>query len=207
MPPVDHLVYAVPDLEKGISDVERLIGIRAAIGGSHPGMGTRNALISLGDDVYLEIIGPDPDQLEYRSPRVFRIDEVDAPRLITWAAKSDDIGAIAAIKLPGGMSPGAASGGARRTPGGDLLEWELTDPYVEIADGIVPFFIDWKATRHPARMAPGGAKLVGLHAEHPDPDRVSAILEALHTGMRVLPGRVPALVATLETPKGTVELR
>ena len=139
MPPVDHLVYAVPDLEKGIADIERLTGIRAAIGGSHPGMGTRNALISLGPDVYLEIIGPDPAQLEYRSPRVFRIDGLDAPRLITWAAKSVDVRTVAGIELPGGMSPGAASEGARRTPDGELLQWPAAaSPEARNSSGCMP---------------------------------------------------------------------
>ena len=31
---VDHLVYAAPDLDAGIAEIERLTGIRATIGGS-----------------------------------------------------------------------------------------------------------------------------------------------------------------------------
>ena len=45
---VDHLVYAVSDLDAGIVQIERLIGVRAAQGAKHPGRGTHNALISLG---------------------------------------------------------------------------------------------------------------------------------------------------------------
>ena len=57
---IDHLVYATPDLERGIREIEELLGIRAMLGGQHPGRGTQNASIALGAGAYLEIIGPDP---------------------------------------------------------------------------------------------------------------------------------------------------
>jgi hypothetical protein len=33
---VDHLVYATPDLNRGIDEIERLTGVRATPGGQHP---------------------------------------------------------------------------------------------------------------------------------------------------------------------------
>src|SRR5712692_10259575 len=91
---VDHLVYATPDLAAGVERVERLLGGKAIPGGQHPGAGTRNALIRLGEAPYLEIIGPDPDQPKINIPRRFGIDELKDHRLVTWAAKGRGIESI-----------------------------------------------------------------------------------------------------------------
>jgi hypothetical protein len=204
---VDHLVLAVPDLEAGIDWVESLTGVRAVIGGRHPGMGTWNALISLGPTTYLEIIAPDPTQTTYRSPRVFRVDEVDQPRLTTWAANASDVAALSAVALPGDQAIGKAQDGSRDRPDGVTLRWTLSDPYVEIAGGVVPFFIDWGDTPHPADASPQGAVLKSLRAEHPQPEVVEQALERLGIDLPVTAGAAPALIATLDTPNGEVELR
>ena len=81
---VDHLLLGAADLEAGIAWFEARTGVKAAIGGVHPGAGTRNALASLGDRQYLEIIAPDPAQSAFN----FQIDlrRLASPRLVTWAA-------------------------------------------------------------------------------------------------------------------------
>lgn len=57
---LDHMLLGVNDLDRGIAWVESRSGVRAAIGGVHPGRGTRNALLSFGHKSYLEISLPIP---------------------------------------------------------------------------------------------------------------------------------------------------
>ena len=164
---IDHLVYATPDLQSGINRVEQLLGVRASAGGQHPGRGTRNALVALGPGAYLEIIGPDPEQPTPPQARPFRIDELTAPTLVAWAAKTSDPERTARDAAQNGLTLGAVIAGSRRRTDGVLLSWRYTDPRTVVADGLVPFFIDWGATPHPAATAAPGASLVAVRAEHP----------------------------------------
>lgn len=204
---VDHLVYATPDLQLGIDRIERVLGLRATPGGQHPGRGTRNALVSLGPSAYLEIIGPDPEQPRPPQPRPFGIDDLGEPRLVTWAAKGSDLESLASRAERSGIRLGEVIGGSRRRADGVLLSWRYTDPRTVVAGGIIPFFIDWGQTPHPASMATPGASLVGLRAEHPDPESVQRALGQLGLDIRVQRGPRPALIAAINSPRGGVDLR
>jgi hypothetical protein len=204
---IDHLVYATPDLQAGIDHVEKRLGVRAVPGGQHPGRGTRNALLALGPAIYLEIIGPDREQPKPSQPRPFGIDALGEPRLVTWVVKERDLEKRSSAARRAGVMLGEVIPGSRKQSDGVLLSWRYTDPRTVVADGIVPFFIDWGKTPHPAVTAAPGASLVDLRAEHPDADRVQGVLKQLGLGLSVRQGSRPALIATVTGPRGSVELR
>ena len=91
LPPVDHLIWGSRDLEREIERVDEWTGVRPVPGGRHPGEGTRNAIVGLGPGMYLELLGPDPEQPPLPRPRWLGLDTLVAPRLVTWAARSTDL--------------------------------------------------------------------------------------------------------------------
>jgi hypothetical protein len=207
-PNLDHIVYATPDLEAGIAEMEALLGVTPSAGGQHTGGGTRNALVALGDTCYLEIIGPDPEQPEPERPRPFGIDRLERGRLVTWAVHtSGDLDARVERSRNAGYDPGNVRDMSRATPSGETLAWRLTYGDDREGDGLVPFIIDWGTTRHPAQTSAGGCTLVTLRAEHPSPAMVKSWLEAMQVELEVVDGPRATLIATIDCPGGRVELR
>src|SRR5579863_666599 len=85
-PLLDHILLGCGDLQSGIEFVEQHTGVRAAMGGVHPGRGTQNALLSLGTRRYLEIIAPDPAQ-HTDNALAAKVQSLTEPRLVGWAAQ------------------------------------------------------------------------------------------------------------------------
>ena len=204
---IDHLVYAVPNVDAACAELEHRLGVRASPGGQHLGRGTRNALVAIGPRCYLEIVGPDPAQPAPPRARWFGIDDLSAPRLVTWAASTGDLDRVAQEASRRGVRLGEIIAGGRERPDGVALRWRVTDPTTVIADGIVPFFIDWGTSPHPAESAAIGPRLIGLRTEHPSPRAARAMLDALEVALEVERADRPALIATFQTPAGEIELR
>jgi hypothetical protein len=205
---VDHLLLGAPDLDGGIAWLEARTGVRAVVGGSHPGMGTRNALASLGDHHYLEIIAPDPAQSAFN----FDVDlrKLPAPRLVTWAASTVSPEDLAAAAKRAGLGVSGPRDGSRVRPDGSRLRWRTVGVQTDFArDGIdpVPFFIAWAIdARHPSMDAPSGCRLVEFAIADPDPVKLGALLASLGIEATVTKAAHAGLRATLDTPKGRVTI-
>src|SRR5271163_3923839 len=122
---LDHILLGCSDLDRGIDFVERNTGVRAAFGGVHPGRGTRNALLSLGEKHYLEIIAPDPRQTG-ASDR-YGLQKLDDPRLVGWAAHPGDLNQFAIRLRDAGLAFEGPTPGSRQRPDGRLLQWKTVN--------------------------------------------------------------------------------
>jgi hypothetical protein len=201
----DHFALACQDLTEGVAFVESLTGVRAAPGGPHPGVGTHNALLSLGADVYLEIIAIDPNQAQPTGPRPFGIDDHAGPRLAAFAIHPDpgeSIESVAETIKNHGSDPGPVSSMSRRKPDGEEISWRLTRSN---RTGLVPFVIDWGNTPNPATITPAGCSLVSVEGNDPQVDEISDLHRSLGLVTKVSEGPA-SLQIILDTPKGQVSL-
>jgi hypothetical protein len=206
---LDHILLCCNDLDRGIDFVEAHTGVRAGFGGVHPGVGTRNALLSLGERRYLEIIAPDPKQdiiRPYAVQQLTVIKQLTTPRLIGWAVHPGDIEAFAKKLRESGVAIEGPSSGSRVRPDGRVLNWKT----LSLADdrhGLLPFFIEWSADSvHPSSDAPAGCLIERFAVA--DQDNVALALTFLRFGIDtpVEHGEKPQLRARLAGPRGRLEL-
>jgi hypothetical protein len=201
-PDVDHVIVGVDSLERGVEMLRAATGVAPAIGGVHPGRGTRNALLALGNGQYLELMAPDPAQP--RTPRSEPLFALRALAPIGWAARTRNADSLRAALVARGVPASPVAPGGRRRPDGATLRWRVFDPWGVESD-VLPFVIEWDVTAtHPAADAPAGCTLAGFVLASPAPDTLRARLAQAGFRVEVRAASREALSITLACPKGRV---
>jgi hypothetical protein len=205
---LDHIVVASLTLEEGVAHVEDCLGVIVPPGGEHPLMGTHNHLMRLGNEIYLEIISPNP-KVHPRRPRWFGLDRSElraklrvSPRLITWVARVPDLG-VALRNLH-------EAGEIVRVSRGDL-SWLISVPAGGAMpfDGAFPALIQWPSGSHPwERMIDLGCRLQRLEVAHPYANQIMGMLSNNFEDQRVafVDESQTRLRAEIMTPTGLREL-
>ncbi|XOV85535.1 MAG: VOC family protein [bacterium] len=182
---IDHFMYATPSLEEGMTWAADTFGVQPTYAGEHIGLGTRNALLSLGS-AYLEIIAPDPAQpLEGTLGELFSA--LSRGGLLTWAAEGD-LALVQQVLLTYGIPSAGPKQTQRRTPEGGLLEWALLFPLSVSQGARMPFFIDWQRCVNPRQTSPQAGTFVALSITSPDADDLGEVLSALDLEVAVVEG-------------------
>jgi hypothetical protein len=199
---LDHILLGCNDLDRGIAFVEERTGVRAAFGGVHPGRGTRNALLSLGERRYLEIMAPDPEQPDAKNPLALHLRKLPEPRIVGWAAHPGDLVSFAKKLRDAGVAFEGPSPGSRKRPDGRVLQWQ-TLTLKDNPSGLLPFFIEWSAdSLHPSADAPAGCNLIRFEAATPEPDKLSKTAALLLLDLPIIKNEKLQLRATIAGPGG-----
>jgi len=198
---IDHVILGINDLDRGMREFESRTGVMPQRGGEHPGRGTQNALVSLGNGRYLEILAPAASQ----SPAAERESALDHAQLtlVGWALQTRAIGDAMEQLRKAGFEVQGPVPGSRSAPDGAVLAWQVAS--VDQL-GLTPFFIEWSSgTLHPAGTAPAGCSFVRMELRHPTPQRLQSLFNAVGYSGTILSGARATMNVTLDCPRGRVE--
>jgi hypothetical protein len=144
---LDHVLLAVSDLDVGAAEAEARYGLASFEGGRHPGWGTANRIVPLGD-TYLELVSV-VDAAEAAASAFGRwISSAAAPHLrpLGWAVRTDALETVARRLR---LTPQC---GSRLTSDGQRLSWRVAGIEQAAKEPSLPFFIEWA----PGTPFPGG---------------------------------------------------
>ena len=204
---IDHIVYAVPNLEEAIGDLEKRLGIQPTFGGYHTTKGTKNALVNLGNECYLEILAIDEKNTNIKAPRWMGVDLAGPPQITRWSLKSSQL--VQDSQIIQGYHPemGVIEGGQRKMTDGRLLTWNMILPLAAPRVELMPFMTDWQRSDiHPARELPKTCKLEGLQFYHPSPESISGYFDQLGLEVNILKSEQVEIKIGITCPKGRIQL-
>ncbi len=155
---IDHVVYAVRDLEEAAVRFRTEYGLDSVVGGRHAGWGTANRIVPLGEQ-YLELIGV-VDEAEAAATYFGRAVLERTKARDGWfliAAASDD------VVLIGERLGLEVDAGSRTRPDGEELRWRMAGLDDPGRESWMPFFLTWDV---PGSLHPGSARAGhGVRAE------------------------------------------
>jgi len=204
---LDHLVYCVMDLEDAILEIFKKTGIRAAEGGRHLNQGTKNALIKLGEQSYLELLAIDSENKNITRSRWMGIDLIRAPKITRWAIHSQNLEEDSAVLKRCDDRMGEIIIGAREKESGSSLRWKMTKPLSTPEVELIPFMIDWSLSEsHPSNDLQQQCRLVSLSFhDNLDIRKVDA-LHFLFGDFQIEEASEASIRATIEGPSGSMIL-
>ncbi len=203
---VDHIIYCSPELNSGQESIEQLLEVQMQPGGVHDGRGTHNSLLGLDEQIYFEVIAPDPNQSGAEKPLWMGIDQIQKPSILSWALKSSDLEADFKLFQTWGWEMGGIAAGSRALPDGNQLNWRLTEPNTNSELGFIPFLIQWPEAFHPTDLLIRVGKLHAVYVTVPHDLRIPPI-ELKNVKLIWERGEVGALEVEIMTERGIVRVR
>jgi glyoxalase-like protein len=196
---LDHVLIAVADLEAAAGDLEARHGLVSVEGGRHPGWGTANRIVPLGE-TYVELIAVVDEEEAAQSPFGRWVAGGGSDKPLGWAVRTSELDDVAR-RLE--LSVGANS---RAAPGGRRLRWRVAGIEEAAAGPSLPFFLEWgEGTPFPGRadaVHPAGSVQIARLELDGDAERISAWLGAHRLPISVRPGSPAVAGVVLTGPAG-----
>ena len=206
---VDHVVYAAEHdgVHATAERLAKLIGVRPVDGGVHPRFGTRNVILPLAHERYVEVVEVLDHPASDKAPfgQVVRARSESGGGWLGWVVTVDDL-AEQEVRL--GRK---AVEGNRTRPDGVSLRWHQLGVKGLQADPQLPFFISWLEGPHPSADADTEVTIDSLTiAGDPErvkdwlalpPDHTSSVIKFTWVAPRGIPG---LMAVTFDTPEGPV---
>jgi hypothetical protein len=172
---LDHVSYAATSAHLA-DTVQRLgaaVGTGFVDGGMHPRFGTRNFVLPLADDTYLEVVAALDHPATDRTPfgQAVKMRAELGGGWMGWVVAVDDIAPVESrLQRP-------AVDGNRHRPDGFDLRWKQIGVNDTMADPQLPFFVQWLVPieEHPSHATNGTstqARITRMDIAG-DPQRVS----------------------------------
>jgi hypothetical protein len=217
-------------LEQGVQWCEDTLGITPGPGGEHEKYGTHNRLFKIATPqfplAYFEIIAINPAAVipkRAQVPRWFDMDDAalqkavaQLPRLVHFVSSTEDVKAARHLLRTQGIERGQVVHASRKSSKG-TLNWQITvrEDGERLFNGCLPTLIQWgkpEATEplrlHPRNSLPrSGVTLQSLTVSHPSGAKLQAAFDAIGLSDIAIETGPANLVASLQTPKGLVQLQ
>ena len=198
---LDHVLVAVTDLAVAARAIQEEHGLTAEEGGRHPGWGTANFIVPLGD-AYLELVTTVDAGAAARCSfgRWVRASQSELLRPLGWAVRTDDLDEVAS-RLGLTIEEGSRTG-----RDGELVSWRLAGVQEAAAEPALPFFIEWAAgTRLPGRtraVHATGEVSIGEVRVSGDPHYIKSWLGTHNTPIDIRPGPSAMTAVILRSASG-----
>ena len=200
-PELDHVLVAVTDLAAAARAIQDEHGLVAQEGGRHPGWGTANCIVPLGD-AYLELVTAVDAAEAARSSfgRWVTASQSELLRPLGWAVRTEGLDEVAS-RLGLTIEAGSRTGGD-----GELVRWRLAGVEEAAAEPALPFFIEWApGTRLPSRTrtarATGEVSIAEIRVSG-DPYHIKSWLGAHQVPIDIRPGTSAITAVILRSASG-----
>ena len=209
----DHVSFAAgpSGLAATVADLSELLGVEFHDGGAHPRFGTRNMILPLRNQQYVEVVEvldhPAADKAAFG--QVVRQRSEAGGGWMGWCVSVDD---MTDVEHRIGRHSVPAN---RRRPDGFNLEWRQIGTSGMKADPQLPYVTKWDVPpeEHPSQVAPSDVTLTALQMAG-SPKRLSDWLgEPAVTALEgiavewVAPHGLPGIMkVSFDTPRGPVEI-